>query len=272
MQDFRSFAELSGRIFGGGVADGGDSPDSRRLKAYPSAMAGPLHPPPQLKCPRCESLNTKFCYYNNYNLSQPRHFCKSCRRYWTRGGVLRNVPVGGGCRKPKRSSSKSSSESTSTDKDRRRQTSGSLSSTDSSALTPIADGPAIPFNSSSSNSNPCNPSFPVSDIPLFPTPPVEIFSDASANFSSNDQSILRFNFRDSPLLRHPDPAHRTLDEDFIYQAASDHDPPPGREAVRSFEWAPAVDPSIYELSGTADPAAYWNHGHWCDGDPSLYLP
>lgn len=56
----------------------------------------------QLKCPRCDSSNTKFCYYNNYNLSQPRHFCKACKRYWTRGGTLRNVPVGGGCRKNKR--------------------------------------------------------------------------------------------------------------------------------------------------------------------------
>ncbi|KAK7302813.1 hypothetical protein RJT34_13709 [Clitoria ternatea] len=55
-----------------------------------------------LKCPRCDSSNTKFCYYNNYNLSQPRHFCKACKRYWTRGGTLRNVPVGGGCRKNKR--------------------------------------------------------------------------------------------------------------------------------------------------------------------------
>ncbi|CAN0853078.1 Dof zinc finger protein DOF5.3 [Linum grandiflorum] len=55
--------------------------------------------PPQLRCPRCDSSNTKFCYYNNYSLSQPRHFCKSCKRYWTRGGTLRNVPVGGGCRK-----------------------------------------------------------------------------------------------------------------------------------------------------------------------------
>ncbi|CAD5319759.1 unnamed protein product [Arabidopsis thaliana] len=56
-------------------------------------------------CPRCESPNTKFCYYNNYSLSQPRYFCKSCRRYWTKGGTLRNVPVGGGCRRNKRSSS-----------------------------------------------------------------------------------------------------------------------------------------------------------------------
>ncbi|KAF8081967.1 hypothetical protein N665_0854s0007 [Sinapis alba] len=56
-----------------------------------------------LKCPRCNSSNTKFCYYNNYSLSQPRHFCKACRRYWTRGGALRNVPIGGGCRKTKKS-------------------------------------------------------------------------------------------------------------------------------------------------------------------------
>ncbi|KAI3994773.1 hypothetical protein MKX01_037324 [Papaver californicum] len=54
------------------------------------------------RCPRCDSSNTKFCYYNNYSLSQPRHFCKACKRYWTRGGTLRNVPVGGGCRKNKR--------------------------------------------------------------------------------------------------------------------------------------------------------------------------
>ncbi|CAH8311652.1 unnamed protein product [Eruca vesicaria subsp. sativa] len=66
----------------------------------------------QLKCPRCDSPNTKFCYYNNYNLSQPRHFCKNCRRYWTKGGSLRNIPVGGGSRKhTKRSSSSSPSSS-----------------------------------------------------------------------------------------------------------------------------------------------------------------
>ncbi|EOA38254.1 hypothetical protein CARUB_v10009735mg [Capsella rubella] len=62
----------------------------------------PQQPQPQLKCPRCDSSNTKFCYYNNYSLSQPRHFCKACKRYWTRGGTLRNVPVGGSYRKNKR--------------------------------------------------------------------------------------------------------------------------------------------------------------------------
>lgn len=59
----------------------------------------------QLRCPRCDSSNTKFCYYNNYNLTQPRHFCKTCRRYWTKGGALRNVPIGGGCRKNNKTSS-----------------------------------------------------------------------------------------------------------------------------------------------------------------------
>lgn len=63
------------------------------------------YPPPNsadpLPCPRCNSNVTKFCYYNNYNLAQPRHFCRSCRRYWTHGGALRDVPVGGGTRKNK---------------------------------------------------------------------------------------------------------------------------------------------------------------------------
>lgn len=71
----------------------------------------PQHDQP-LKCPRCDSTHTKFCYYNNYSLSQPRYFCKSCRRYWTKGGTLRNIPVGGGCRKNRKVSSKKSSNDT----------------------------------------------------------------------------------------------------------------------------------------------------------------
>ncbi|KAF8110622.1 hypothetical protein N665_0081s0052 [Sinapis alba] len=62
-------------------------------------------PEAALKCPRCDSTNTKFCYFNNYSLTQPRHFCKTCRRYWTRGGALRSVPVGGGCRRNRRTKS-----------------------------------------------------------------------------------------------------------------------------------------------------------------------
>ncbi|MED6130682.1 hypothetical protein PIB30_002793 [Stylosanthes scabra] len=66
-----------------------------------------------LRCPRCDSTNTKFCYYNNYNKSQPRHFCRACKRHWTKGGTLRNVPVGGG-RKNKRPTKKSSTHSSNT--------------------------------------------------------------------------------------------------------------------------------------------------------------
>jgi Dof domain, zinc finger len=58
-----------------------------------------------LPCPRCNSMDTKFCYYNNYNVNQPRHFCKNCQRYWTTGGTMRNVPVGAGRRKNKHPSS-----------------------------------------------------------------------------------------------------------------------------------------------------------------------
>eukprot|EP00257_Ricinus_communis_P014438 XP_015572106.1 dof zinc finger protein DOF1.4 isoform X2 [Ricinus communis] len=75
----------------------------------PSQPQQQQQPQQALKCPRCDSSNTKFCYYNNYSLSQPRHFCKACKRYWTRGGTLRNVPVGGGCRKNKRVKRPSSS-------------------------------------------------------------------------------------------------------------------------------------------------------------------
>ncbi|CAN8255018.1 unnamed protein product [Cochlearia groenlandica] len=72
----------------------------------------PAPPEQSLKCPRCDSTNTKFCYYNNYSLSQPRYFCKSCRRYWTKGGILRNIPIGGAnYRKHKRSSSSSATKS-----------------------------------------------------------------------------------------------------------------------------------------------------------------
>ncbi|KAG8385594.1 hypothetical protein BUALT_Bualt03G0061400 [Buddleja alternifolia] len=77
-----------------GAAEMSKPPPARRQQ-LPQRQSEPL------KCPRCASTNTKFCYYNNYNKSQPRHFCKSCKRHWTKGGTLRNVPVGGG-RKNKR--------------------------------------------------------------------------------------------------------------------------------------------------------------------------
>jgi hypothetical protein len=52
------------------------------------------------RCPRCDSIDTKFRYYNMF---QPRYLCKRCRRYWAQGRSLRNVAIGGGGRKNKRS-------------------------------------------------------------------------------------------------------------------------------------------------------------------------
>ncbi|KAL2897019.1 Dof zinc finger protein DOF3.6 [Bienertia sinuspersici] len=96
---------------GGGGPTGSIKPNSMVDRARQAQI--PL-PEAGQKCPRCDSTNTKFCYFNNYSLSQPRHFCKTCRRYWTRGGALRNVPVGGGSRRTtKRSKGRSSSSSTS---------------------------------------------------------------------------------------------------------------------------------------------------------------
>ncbi|CAO2813188.1 unnamed protein product [Amaranthus hypochondriacus] len=81
--------------------------DPSSLLVFPQLKQPEFPEQEQLKCPRCNSNNTKFCYYNNYNLSQPRHYCKNCKRYWTKGGSLRNIPIGGGTRKiTKRTSSK----------------------------------------------------------------------------------------------------------------------------------------------------------------------
>ncbi|KAH7656921.1 Zinc finger Dof-type protein [Dioscorea alata] len=108
----------------------GSMADRARLAKMPP-------PEPALKCPRCDSTNTKFCYFNNYSLTQPRHFCKTCRRYWTRGGALRNVPVGGGCRRNKRSKGSGSSAKSSA-------TSAGSSSASSTATTTVSG--AIPSN------------------------------------------------------------------------------------------------------------------------------
>jgi hypothetical protein len=79
--------------------DGSASPSS---PGSPGKAGSRQKPVKVLPCPRCESMNTKFCYYNNYSVNQPRHFCRQCQRYWTVGGTLRNVPVGGGSRKKNR--------------------------------------------------------------------------------------------------------------------------------------------------------------------------
>ncbi|MFS7903468.1 putative transcription factor C2C2-Dof family [Helianthus anomalus] len=134
---------------GGGGARGegsirpGSMVDQARLAKLPM-------PEPGLNCPRCDSTNTKFCYFNNYSLTQPRHFCKTCRRYWTRGGALRNVPVGGGCRKNKRNSKSRSSKSPSRTGPKSVSDSPSRCSTETMASSQLPNPPSLqlPFMSS----------------------------------------------------------------------------------------------------------------------------
>ncbi|CAA6661208.1 unnamed protein product [Spirodela intermedia] len=59
----------------------------------PQAMERRLRPQHEqpLKCPRCDSTHTNF----DDPVWDYRYFCKTCRRYWTKGGSLRNVPIGG---------------------------------------------------------------------------------------------------------------------------------------------------------------------------------
>ncbi|MCO5579235.1 hypothetical protein L7F22_033089 [Adiantum nelumboides] len=88
---------------------------NEEAKGDESMDQAPKKPDKPIPCPRCQSLDTKFCYFNNYNVNQPRHFCKNCQRYWTAGGTLRNVPVGAGRRKNKHSSPQAQARSALTD-------------------------------------------------------------------------------------------------------------------------------------------------------------
>ncbi|KAJ4824037.1 hypothetical protein Tsubulata_007433 [Turnera subulata] len=114
-----------------------DSAEKRSLTVTGGGAISTTHPPHKpnepLPCPRCDSISTKFCYYNNYNLAQPRYFCKGCRRYWTHGGSLRNIPVGGGSRKNSKRSSRSATSTSST------TTANSSSSTITSASALVND-------------------------------------------------------------------------------------------------------------------------------------
>ncbi|XP_050226217.1 dof zinc finger protein DOF4.6-like [Mercurialis annua] len=129
-----------------------------------------------LNCPRCNSTNTKFCYYNNYSLTQPRYFCKTCRRYWTEGGSLRNIPVGGGSRKNKRSSLTSSSSSSLT----------TLTTTSSSSK----KLPDLVSNlSQSSAQNPNNKMIEGQDLNLaFPTSFSDLIQMPTINEGNNNSS------------------------------------------------------------------------------------
>ncbi|KAE9596882.1 hypothetical protein Lal_00007645 [Lupinus albus] len=71
-------------------------------QGYGRQWVQPQKPQASQRCPRCDSLDTRFCYYNNYKSTQPRYFCRNCKRYWTLGGTLRNIPIACNISKEKR--------------------------------------------------------------------------------------------------------------------------------------------------------------------------
>ncbi|XP_077216110.1 uncharacterized protein LOC143850748 [Tasmannia lanceolata] len=269
MQDLRSMASGNGRIFSG----------DRRMRPHANQA---------LKCPRCDSLNTKFCYYNNYNLSQPRYFCKSCRRYWTKGGVLRNVPVGGGCRKNKRSKAKSSSD---LQKDRK---SSSHSSSESSSLTAATTTEASASSSSALFNFPSSSLLPSEN----PSNNPENLAEASdsgifpASFTSlmnvSNPSILGLNFSDlSPFRLQQENQHNmtSMVEElkiqeqtagFIDQSITAEFPPVQNRMINGgltpLEWQTNGDQGLFNLPGSIDQVYYWGQNHWIENDTSLYLP
>ncbi|OEL17815.1 Dof zinc finger protein DOF3.6 [Dichanthelium oligosanthes] len=111
-----------------------------RLAKIPQPESG-------LMCPRCRSTETKFCYYNNYSLSQPRHFCRTCRRYWTHGGALRDLPFSSSIQ-------------------RRRRRNKSSNKHTSSKVASCASGTGARASSSSSSSGATVPSGRVEQLPL----------------------------------------------------------------------------------------------------------
>ncbi|CAN6253453.1 unnamed protein product [Urochloa humidicola] len=292
MQEFQSIPGLAGRLFGGAAAA-----DLRRAQAHqqgPGARCGgvvsPAAPPEAVKCPRCESTNTKFCYYNNYNLSQPRHFCKSCRRYWTKGGVLRNVPVGGGCRKAKRSSPSSSSPSAASSapstptpaadaKNPRRASASSprSNSNNSGSASPTAaataPAPITPSSNSISHltSHHANP-FSTVDV----APPAPIFADQAAALASlfappPPPPLPVFTFVAQPKEEESSAAAASAMQ-LVGQAGVPSEAPSSGSADMT-PFASLDTSGMFDL-GDASAAAYWSAGScWTEvQDPSMYLP
>ncbi|KAJ0766065.1 putative transcription factor C2C2-Dof family [Helianthus annuus] len=281
------------RSINGGGGGGGD----RRLRPHHHQQ---VTGPPALKCPRCESLNTKFCYYNNYNLSQPRHFCKSCRRYWTIGGVLRNVPVGGGCRKKKRPKSKSGNRNASCHSTIRKPSNSDDSSSGSSSLTatttaanttakttvtvPVTAVEALSgvnsLNSAMTSFRFCqNPSF---DIPLLNhqsstgniiSPEIDTLTGMMTSSAADLPPEFNISGGISPFRLHH--TSRIVENIHLEQpewmvaditGAVEFSGVPEKMSdggVGTEEWNNCTEQALFDLTGTVD-LTYWNQTQWDD--------
>ncbi|XP_047952448.1 dof zinc finger protein DOF5.4-like [Salvia hispanica] len=265
MQDMHGIGEEIGA--GGRFIGAGD----RRMRPHNHQV---------VKCPRCDSLNTKFCYYNNYNLSQPRHFCKSCRRYWTKGGVLRNVPVGGGSRKTKRSKPKTNASAAADDAEEKStaQSSSSESSslTTSAAAVATATATAPPTSSAAAE-------------PIHTTPDSAVmYNFADASFSnvnpianpSLDQSAEQIFAAEvesfTGMMTSPEELMMELD---IATATAPAEKAEGLKMEdignEALDWGSSGDggdQGLFDLTAGVDPD-YWSQSDWTDNDQSLnYLP
>lgn len=276
MQDIHSLGS-GGCSGGGGRLFGGNSGGDRRLRPH-------HHTPQAMKCPRCESLNTKFCYYNNYNLSQPRHFCKSCRRYWTKGGVLRNVPVGGGCRKTKRSKSKSNSNNNSSSHSGvRKSTNSQNSSSDSSTVTEktttmttttVTTNPVFSFHETTTtgfvnipNSVTRNPSFdpqfPENNNSMFPEiAEIGSFTSLITSSSTSQISQIPLGYNDISPFR---TANQTEWLETEQQVIGDELKVQSPLGGFTEDWNNGTDQTLFDLTGTVD-QSYWNQANWNEND------
>nr|GEZ76571.1 DOF zinc finger protein DOF5.4-like [Tanacetum cinerariifolium] len=270
MQDIHSIGNSGGpRLFGGaGEAD-------RRLRQHQHHHHS-HHTPQALKCPRCDSSNTKFCYYNNYNLSQPRHFCKSCRRYWTKGGVLRNVPVGGGCRKTKRSKPKN--RNSSHEASESRKTANSNSSSDSSSLTGNTTAPVpapaptptntttVGISASASTATLINFEKPdtqfLSPDPNF-NPENTLFSDIGTFTSLITSSTTQLPF--SPFKLHHESVEKSQENDWTHADVLKGSETSHLGFMDGQNWSNGTDQGLFDLTGTVDHhESYWSTTQWDD--------
>ncbi|RLN12428.1 hypothetical protein C2845_PM09G11280 [Panicum miliaceum] len=274
MQELQAVPGMAGRLFGAGAGtavNGGSSATAQQEAA-------------EVRCPRCGSPNTKFCYYNNYNLAQPRHFCKACRRYWTKGGHLRNVPVGGGCRKhkPKRPAAAAAAAVVDgSDRNGKTPRSGCAGASSRSSLAAEGDAPVSsafsvvtePSGSSSAaeagaGTGPCAASD--TRIALVP-PPAPMFSDQAAVFAS----LLA---PPRPLPAFSSPGKPKVWDEHVASSFAEQQSPDGALAAGASGWPTAASGAgIFELAGgiAGDASSlpeYWNPGSWTDPDPAIYLP
>jgi len=278
MQELEPVPGMAGRLFGAG-ANGGSAATAQ-------------HGVAEVPCPRCGSPNTKFCYYNNYNLAQPRHFCKACRRYWTKGGHLRNVPVGGGCRKhkPKRPAAAAVDGSERNGKIPRSGCAGAAAAGDapvSSAFSVVTEPSGV--SSSVAEVGAGAGRCAAGDLrTLLVPPPAPVFADQAAVFASlfaTPRPLPAFSSSAYPM------AEERVASSLAEQQSPESDaaaagtapfsgsaPPDGALAAGASNWPTAASGAgVFELAGgiagDASLPEYWNPGSWTtDPDPTIYLP